>query len=467
VQEAIQLRLPRASKISGVVRTPEGKLAGKARVTARHGEGKTSQAETENGGEYTVTRIQPGKVTLTARADGWASSLPIELDLAPGDKREDYIIYLRNGGTIEVELHASQEPREGRQVTLSGTSWNRKTTDADGKVRFTGLEPGNYTVQLREQNQGGGRRGGRGGSGNWVLRNANQIEAEVTLEDEQVQRVVLGEPPPNAVTVRGRVTSNGEPVGGALITVTPKDGSEAEAACEAEPDGTYELMLPEPGEWRFLVGRQWGQQSNFNETVPSGPTHQLDFELPEGRLLGTVRGPDGSLQNNVTLSLTRVEDGREVDTGWLGRRQANTDSEGNYRFDEVAPGTYNLRAAHGGRNRRDPTGLVLVTGIEIEAEVTRDVQLPRAGAVTGNVVDTSGSPVAGARVEIQSLDGFRVTQGGTERADDSGEFEIDGLGPGTLRVRARSSGGWGEWKEVRVREQGEANVTLVAPVPTD
>tara|TARA_R110002072_G_scaffold24211_16_gene82741 strand:- start:316 stop:3432 length:3117 start_codon:yes stop_codon:yes gene_type:complete len=461
--QALAIELPRASSIRGVVRTPGGKLNGKARVNARHGDGQSSQADTQNGGEFTVSRINPGSVTITATAEGYASSDPVNLELGAGDEREEFILYLRNGGTLNVEVHPRNQPIEGRQITLSGNGWNRKTSDANGKAQFTGLEPGDYTVTMEPSGGSGGRRG-RGGA-NWILRNANQIEADVTLENEQVETIVLGEPPASAVTVTGRVTSGGSPVSGALVTLSPIDSDDAQAATETGADGTYELVVDEPGEWRFLVGRQWGQQSSFRHTVPAATQFVLDFELPESKVTGVVRGPGGQLQNNVSLSLTKVEDGQEIETGWMGRRQTNTDSEGRYTFREVSPGTYNLRAAHGGRNNSDPLGQVLIANVDVseDAETEKNVELPRAGIVRGLVTDMAGNPVDGARIQIRTLDGFRVTARDNETADSSGEYEIEELAPASLQVRARGENGWGEFVNVRVRSQSAVDINLRVP----
>jgi len=96
-----------------------------------------------------------------------------------------------------------------------------------------------------------------------------------------------------------------------------------------------------------------------------------------------------------------------------------------------------------------------------------DLQLEEGLGVVGTVRDDEGNPLPGARVEaigvISELDSFRYRQHGTSTAD--GSFNLTGLLPGTVRVRACAEGrACAETKiELAPEEVSEAIVLDLAP----
>ncbi len=90
-----------------------------------------------------------------------------------------------------------------------------------------------------------------------------------------------------------------------------------------------------------------------------------------------------------------------------------------------------------------------------------ELQLDDGIAVSGLVRDEEGKPLSGARVEalgeMTEIDGFRYTQVGS--TSDGGSFQLTGLLPGSIRVRACATGR--ACAEVEVEVDGES---IVEPV---
>jgi len=120
-----------------------------------------------------------------------------------------------------------------------------------------------------------------------------------------------------------------------------------------------------------------------------------------------------------------------------GSLRADTDASGAFRLEGVAPGTYQVFAASDAWYC--PTPKVVVVG-EGEEKTGVEVEVARAGAVSGLVTDRHGAPIAGATVE--SAPGFEslvllqqsrnLGRAGRRETttDPGGLFEIAGLPEG-------------------------------------
>ena len=296
-EEEVEIVLPRECRITGKVMGPDGEPVEDVWVTVEHGSGSTARTQSGEEGAFSAPRLNPGLATIAATGGGWAKSSPVEVTLAAGEQREDVVVYLRRGAELTVRVHPAAGPIAGRSVQLTGGGWRREETDADGQVVFTGLDPGDYEVTL--QPAGGDDFGGRG----WMQRMANEKKVEISLVDQQRAQVVVGEPSATAVTVSGRVTAGGDAVAGAVLTVTPAEGGDPVGAVEADATGSYSVTIDSPGEYRFLVGREWQSQSPFVREVPSGRTHTLDFE-PRSPSAASSAGRAASLVAEAAISLT-------------------------------------------------------------------------------------------------------------------------------------------------------------------
>lgn len=127
-------------------------------------------------------------------------------------------------------------------------------------------------------------------------------------------------------------------------------------------------------------------------------------------------------------------------------RFATTDTDGRYVVRDLPAGAFTLHISKSGFvplyfGQRRPferrTTIELIPGRRVSA----DIRLPRAGAITGRIVDRTGEPVMGARVQAmrrRMIDGQRGLQavGVADTTDDTGSYRVYGLPPGDYYVAA-------------------------------
>jgi hypothetical protein len=121
-----------------------------------------------------------------------------------------------------------------------------------------------------------------------------------------------------------------------------------------------------------------------------------------------------------------------------------TDRRGTATWQDLAPGTYSVRAerpgfaprAFGQRRYGEPgTPIVL----DSDGHFTAEVRLARLAAISGEVVDENEVGLPGVQVTAFSL-GERPKAVATARTDDRGRFRIAGLEPGRYLVRTGAQG---------------------------
>jgi hypothetical protein len=127
-------------------------------------------------------------------------------------------------------------------------------------------------------------------------------------------------------------------------------------------------------------------------------------------------------------------------------RFTTTDADGRYLVRDLPAGAFTVHVSKSGFvplyvGQRRPferrTTLQLSAGVRVAA----NIQLPRAGAITGRIVDRAGEPVMGVRVQalrrrmVEGLRGLQAT-GAADTTDDQGSYRVYGLPPGEYYVAA-------------------------------
>ena len=457
----LQMSLPRAGVIEGVVRTPDGSSAKEARVEVQHGNDRSMMVDVGSEGVFKASKVQPGGVTLTARMDGFARSLPLEFEMGAAGRRESLVLDLRRGASIFGQLHESVKELAGRSVRINGPYSREVETEGDGSFRILGLDPGAYQLSLTPlPSEGTDRRTAR------FLRRTNTVRMEVELGVGQVENIVLGEPSPTSVLITGRVLDEGQVVPYAVVTVRNLDSSK-DAGAQANLEGVYELRVDEPGDYRFEVGRTFVSRSGQDISVPAVKEFRRDLELAQGQLRGRVVGPGGSPVGGVFLSLSAEPNAKGGNNAALSNPQTQSLSDGSFEFEGVAPGTYNLRASQ--FNGRADLANVLIRNIEVAESESPEIQveLPVEGEAQGIVQDSQGNPVSGATIEAQTEDGLQIASFSRVRSGSDGSFTQGSLPPGDVWLRARIAGRQGEPVKVRVVSDGTVQATLVVPDETN
>ncbi len=484
--EPLALVLLRPIVVAGTVVDPDGKpvagaevskeLEGIEAILAMQGQSDWPVARSDDEGAFRLEGMPPGAGSIAAKKDGFAPSAGVSLELGEGEEKLDLVLALRRGGTISGEVYdAEGEHAAGSIVILQMPTLEQRrftNTDARGGFSESGLEPGTWQVQAFP---GVGSLQSEDGR---PLDQAKLIAvlkmATVTLDDGELEHVVLGAPPEDPVRVHGRVTLAGEPVPGALLSFVPADGAGLDKLKlqTLDAQGRYELQLDAPGSYLLTVqdtgtpGRQ--NSIEFRRTIPEGPETRLDLELPLGRISGRVQDTRGEPVSGARVTVT-MQGGLVFGTVFGGHyTEAATDGSGHYQIPWLRPGSYTVAA--GGAFLGGALGEGKALGREVrsvelgegEAKGGIDFRLEQPGSVRGTVRDGAGQLVAEASIFLRDDEGRLVELFSLASTNASGTFEYPGLAPGEYSVTARtkslaSSAG----VPVRVRSGESSEVTVV------
>ena len=442
--------------------------------------GTAPEARTDAEGRFLLEGLDPGAASVLATHQGFASSSPEPVEVFAGETTEDVVLRLRTGGTlIGTVLNSEGEPWAGRMITVqSMPDFSRRridTSDGDGAFRVEHLEPGQWQVIAAGNMMTGELDGSTEGGMNDFLEGMEF--AMVDILDGEETEVVLGKPAEDPVLVRGRVTHDGQAVENSMISFVPESGASMGQLKMAMTDaqGGYEVELEERGGYLVTVQKveDMGQQVSveFQENVPDEVAEvSADFELPLGRITGTVTGPDGDPVKNCRVTLG-VDGGLKYGSFMGGHyAESATDDQGRYELEYLRPGRYSVSV--GGVMLGGMLGDAGSYGRKVRSDLRVDegdtlagidFELERPGSLSGLVRTSDGSGVAEASVFLRDENGQLLERISFVTTDASGKFDYSGISPGSYTVMARVSDQVSAPSSViRVRsgERSEANVTI-------
>ena len=142
-----------------------------------------------------------------------------------------------------------------------------------------------------------------------------------------------------------------------------------------------------------------------------------DFGIVRGRV---VRGPGFS--DRKAVAGAQVLASRKTDNA---QYSTTTDENGDFEFEPLAPGEYDLTVDRIGSFQADEDGMEVTRGSCWDLTISRS---PHAH-LGGHLRHSDGSPIANAPVFIFDGDGYNTT-----KSDDNGCFQSDGMRPGKYWV---------------------------------
>ncbi len=163
-----------------------------------------------------------------------------------------------------------------------------------------------------------------------------------------------------------------------------------------------------------------------------------------GRISGTVidaSSGDAVRKAIVTLSLQVTP--REWAT-------ARTDGSGQFKFENLPAGNYDLRASkqgfgnaiYGANSMRETGKTITLADGEIREGLT--LRFIHSASISGRVVDSDGDPAPNMLVQLRrfgrSLGRRVLVNGPSTNTDDRGEYHLSGIGPGRYVLSAGSPG---------------------------
>ncbi len=178
------------------------------------------------------------------------------------------------------------------------------------------------------------------------------------------------------------------------------------------------------------------------QTTPANEAKPAD---KRGSITGKVLADDGQPLVGVGVYLSRATGDRAIN------RAAATDEEGNFKANDLPPGSYRINAQVNGYVTSSRASLTQRYRVGESATIT----LVKGGAITGKVYDSAGQPLVGATVNAQRVRdeaGRSVGGAGLRDAlsDDRGVYRIYGLETGSYIVS--TNGGYGAYYDDGIKE---------------
>lgn len=227
-----------AARIEGVLRSPADEPRPELSVEASLiGGDVRREATSKEDGRYAIGRLYPGRYAVTVRGQslrgGGVALVEAEVDVRAGTTPLDLVVPTGVPVRGRIETPDGEGTRGSVHVIAAGRYAAQVTTDEEGAFALPELPTGSYSVFVRAN------------ADRWVGRTTLVLQPGRTVED-----LVLQVHPP--LTVRGRVTYDGEPVAGVLLRAEAPDAP-VRRADTSDDTGAFELGPLYPGVYRLLV----------------------------------------------------------------------------------------------------------------------------------------------------------------------------------------------------------------------
>lgn len=394
-------------------------------------------AKTDEAGHFKVAQLAAAEYTLRADlkpplSQDWASD-GVSCSVAEGGHKTGVNIPLIKGAMItgKVSYIGTHKPAAGIPLMIGHMHGNTlgneisATTDADGNFRAR-VAPGFISVYA--QIGSGGVR-----------------PQQLKVEDGQTSAVSLEIPVPiPPLVVKGIVVDGaGKPVPGADVQVGALNWN-TPPPCRSGDDGRFTVSADNTS-MVFLRARQ-GDRVTVDETLALSGDN-VTLTLADG-VTGSVTGAvvDGDGKPVMGATVTPIQ--------WSMRMGENlpavtTDAVGGYHFSGLLPGVrYGFQVAMKGYGRGNVDNVVLQPGGSFTAQ---NVVLPDSNSfVAGHVVDSHGTPLAGATVTWDDDRDVNTT------TNKQGAFRLQGVTAGKVVLEVRKDD---EWTNMQV-DSGKDGVVI-------
>ena len=453
--------LARGSEVQGVVVNERGRPIQGAEVWARQRtRGLATQERvvtTDEQGHFRLGGLLETPTDVTASAEGYApSSLesvrpatgePIVIELAEGASLAGRVLEADGrpapGVEVTLALPVAEVPRTAREP-LGQDLFHVGTTTRDGRFHFRNVLPAKWTVEAR-------------------TRTAIATQRGIELSHGQTREIELRLAAPDqlAVLVENHI---GEPVAEARVRVQPRNHAHLASAEKTDASGRAVLWVtPGPG---TLIVEHPGLLDHSRQVVVRPGANELHVQLEAGwEINGRVETAEGTPIPAATVEARRElpGDGSESEQALLLRRyrqivapptRSFSNSGGDFRLAGLAPGRYRIIARLAGQTEGESPQT-----IEIRDRSVAGVKLvlERGASLRGFVTGLDGRDLALAEVQAWKDVLFR-----TANPDNSGNFELNALGPGVWRISASTGGRRSQLQNVKVEPGGS---TALVEVP--
>lgn len=280
-------------------------------------------------------------------------------------------------------------------------------SNASGFYTFTNVVPGNYTVEAARTN--------------YVTGSANVTAVGGTSTTANIALV------PQPSTVSGNV-SNGGPLNNATVQLLNNSGTIVDTTT-TNVAGNYSFPNVIPGLYNVAVMAAGFQSQSQSVMTEPNQASVVNFTLVAnpGSISGTVRDST----NSTAIPLANVE---LLDSNGVPIASTTANGSGQYTFDNLAPGTYQVRSFVTNYS----TTTVSSTVTAGNTTLTNIFLEPNPGSIQGEVVDDDTlAVISGA--SVQAVNSQNVIVGSTT-TNGSGQYSFDSLLPGSYSLIFTANG---------------------------
>ncbi len=326
-----------------------------------------AQDTTDDQGAFELGVRASGRLTVRARADGFAPVEvgPFEFDAAVG--AEGLELELTEGGTLRVRVEPVElATSEGVVVGLSrGDGFPvTRPPGPDGEVVFEHLTPGPWHVSRRKQmlnprststTQGSVPDG----------EESESLPANCQVREGSVTTFVLDLRAMTAIRLAGALLVDGRPPIGWRVELLEDALGTKSDQCAIRPDGRFELETAEVGTYRLsFSGRtQGGPVIQLSERIELGDTPTTwSLDMATGGIEGSVASTEGAGGDRLHY-YGQDSDGRRVEVLVL------VGDDGRFSLPQVPVGEGHLllqRADQPGRRRTVTIGPGTITRVDFD-----------------------------------------------------------------------------------------------------
>jgi uncharacterized GH25 family protein len=308
-------------------------------------------------GTFKLEGVAPGKYDLRVRGADFAEFTQRDVEVKPGKPTDVGTLTLVRGRKLVGKvIDAAGNAVPGAKVktgdmlfSMQGAedqmeNWEEMTgartdvTDQNGKFTVIGIAKKATSVIAEHASRG------RSGA----------VEIAAGTDDPQPVTLTLK----GFGTITGKVTSKGEPVGGATITDTPKGGGAQIRMVQSEADGSFTLTKISEGTHVLSAMQQSGFGMSLKSTsttvqVRTGQETKVTIDIPIGSIVLTVqvKPQAGQKVDSAQVFLFRgkifVHNAKELTDGflaggvqgmkfWFGEGKPLPD------FEELVPGDFSV-----------------------------------------------------------------------------------------------------------------------------
>jgi 5-hydroxyisourate hydrolase-like protein (transthyretin family) len=293
----------------------------------------------------------------------------------------------------------------GATVTMTNPSQGT-TTDSVGEFLFSNLLSGTYELTLQAA-----------GYFDTTISNISHNAPTATNLTIAMRQI----PPPTA-SILGLVTdSAGNPLEGVGISLVSPSESTSSIA-----DGSFGFAGLVSGSYQIVMVLNGYADTTIENVVIDAPTNTnvtvtMRKLPPVGAISGVVTDQVATPLANVTVQIESLS------------LSTTTDGAGQYAFDDLLSGVYDLKFTAAGYYDSTVTSVVHTAPTTTTVSLSLRAVPPPVGTIRGTVRNTSGAEMVGVAVQL-------VSPALSTTTDVTGQFAFAGLFSGLYSVRFSASG---------------------------